>query len=321
MRCLPPLNALRAFEAAARHQSFRDAAAELHVTPAAISHQIKGLEEHLGVDLFRRLNREVRLTDAGRDCLPALREAFDRIGEAMDRVRRDDGGLSGMLTVSAAPSIAGKWLLPRLDRFRDVHPDIDIRLDATMTVTDFARDDVHVALRYGRGHYPGLYSELLLRNEVFPVCAPALMRGPRALRQPADLRHHILLHEDSAAIDPSHPDWSVWLRAAGVANVDATRGPRFTHSPMLVDAVVAGRGVALGRSVIVGDDLAAGRLVRPFGENVKVDFAFYFVCPPAALTTPKIKAFRDWIMAEAKTTAAADTAKSTSRKGRPPREK
>jgi LysR family glycine cleavage system transcriptional activator len=303
MRRLPPLNALRAFEAAARHQSFRDAAAELHVTPAAISHQIKGLEEHLGVDLFRRLNREVRLTDAGRDCLPALRDAFDRIGAAMDRVRRADSGASGMLTVSAAPSIAGKWLLPRLDRFRDAHPDIDIRLDATMTVTDFTRDDVHVALRYGRGHYPGLYSELLLRNEVFPVCAPGLTRGPRALKQPADLKHHVLLHEESASIDPSHPDWAVWLRAAGVANVDATRGPRFTHSPMLIDAAVAGRGVALGRSVIVADDLAAGRLVRPFGENVKVDFAFYFVCPPAALEVPKIKAFRRWIFEEAEQAA------------------
>jgi LysR family glycine cleavage system transcriptional activator len=304
MRRLPPLNALRAFEAAARHQSFREAAAELHVTPAAVSHQIKALEDHLGIALFRRLNREVQLTDAGRDCLPGVRAAFDQMAEAMARIGRAEAG--GLLTVSAAPSIAAKWLMPRLDRFREAHPDIDIRLDATMTLTDFIRDDVHLALRYGRGHYPGLYSELLLRNEIFPVCAPSLTRGPKALKQPADLKHHVLLHEDSASIDPSHPDWPVWLRAAGVFDVDGKRGLRFTQSAMLVDAAVAGRGVALGRSVIVADDLAAGRLTRPFGKNVKVDFAFYFVCPPTALGLPKIKAFHDWIMMEAKAAMAAD---------------
>ena len=297
MRQLPPLNALRAFEAAARHLSFREAALELNVTPAAISHQIKALEETLGTALFQRLNREVRLTDAGRACLPGLRDGFDRIADAVDRVRRSSSG--GLLTISAAPSIAAKWLLPRIDKFRARHPDIDVRLDASTAVADFVRDDVHVALRYGPGRYPGLYSELLMRTEVFPVCAPALVRGAKVLKTPSDLRHHTLIHEDMPNLDPSCPDWEMWLRAARVDRIDPTRGLRFTSGPMLVDAAIGGRGVALAKNVIVADDLAEGRLVRPFGENIPVQFAFYFVCPPSAFETPKVKAFHRWIFDEA----------------------
>ena len=294
------MNALRAFEAAARHQSFQVAAEELHVTPAAVSHQIKSLEEHLGVALFNRLNREVRLTDAGRTCLPGLRDGFDRIAEAVDKVRHRETG--GVLTVSAAPSIAGKWLLPRLERFHERHPDIDIRLDASIHLSDFVRDDVHIALRYGRGHYPGIYTELLMRTEVFPVCSPKLTRGAKALRNPADLRHHTLIHEDAPDIDPSCPDWAMWLRAAGIGGVEAKRGLRFAQAALVLDAAVAGRGVALAKSVVAADDLAAGRLVRPFGEGVPVQFAYYFVCPPASLDIPKVKAFRQWIFEEANRT-------------------
>jgi len=296
VRRLPPLNALRAFEAAARHLSFSAAAAELHVTPAAISHQIKALEDDLGVKLFRRLNREVRLTDAGQACLPGLREGFDRIAEAVSVAQRQDGG--GILTVSTSPGLAAKWLVPRLEKFRAAHPDIDLRVDASMHLVDFAREDVHVALRFGNGRYPGLHTELLMRAEVLPVCAPALLRGPHALRHPADLKHHALIHDETLAAEPGAPDWTMWLRAAGVDGVDSTRGLRFNQVALVIDAAIAGRGVALTRSVFAADDLAAGRLMRPFGAGMPIDFAAYLVTPPSLVAVPKVKAFREWVFQE-----------------------
>lgn len=299
IRRLPPLNAARAFEAAARHGSFLRAAQELNVTPAAVSHQVKALEDHLGVALFRRLNRAVQLTAPGRACLPGLRDAFDRMAEAMERARRPPAG--GALTVSAAPSFAAKWLVPRVDRFRARHPEIDLRVSASMHLADFAREDIQAALRYGRGRYPGMHTELLLRNEVFPVCSPKLLRGPQALRRPADLKHHTLLHDTTGVSDPSTPDWAMWLRAAGVADVDAGRGLHFDYASMAIDAAVAGRGVALAQIVLARDDLAAGRLVRPFDLSFPVEFAVYFVCPPAALAEANIRAFRDWIFDEVRT--------------------
>jgi LysR family glycine cleavage system transcriptional activator len=309
-RRLPPLNALRAFEAAARHLSFSRAADELHVTPAAISHQIKALEDGLGVQLFRRLNRAVRLTERGRACLPALRDAFDRMAHAVELART--GPTVGALTVSVAPSFAAKWLVPRLDRFRAKHPEIDLRVSASMHLVDFAREDIQAALRYGRGRYPGQHVELLLRNEVFPVCSPKFLKGRNALRIPADLKHHTLLHDDTGATDPSTPEWSMWLRAAGVMDVDGTRGLRFNHASMAVDAALAGRGIALAQSVLVRDDLRAGRLVRPFELAFPVEFAFYFVCPPGALADAKLRAFRDWVFAE----TAAQAEERTRRRAR-----
>lgn len=306
MRRLPPLNALRAFEAAARHLSFNAAAAELHVTPAAISHQIKALEADLGVKLFRRLNRAVRLTDAGQACLPELRDAFDRLAEAVARARRADTG--GILTVSSSPALAAKWLMPRFERFRAAHPDIDLRVDASMHLVDFTREDVHVGLRYGRGNYPGLHTELLLRSEVFPVCAPALLDGAHPLRTPEDLQHHTLIHDETLALDPSCPDWAMWLRAAGVATVNPARGLRFNQIALALDAAMSGRGVALARNVFAAADLTAGRLVRPFGAAIPVDFAVYVVLPPALLEVPKVRAFRDWLLAEAKNTPSGTAA-------------
>ncbi len=297
MQRLPPLNALRAFEAAARHLSFQDAAAELHVTPAAVSHQVKALEEELGVALFRRLHREVQLTDAGRACLPGLRDGFARIAEAVARVHDVEKG--GLITVSAAPTLAAKWLLPRIERFRAAHRGIDVRLDASLSVTDFAREDVHVALRYGTGDYPGLHSELLLETKVFPVCAPALTRGRKALKTPADLRHHPLIHEDTTFLGADFPDWPMWLKAAGVSGIDTAKGLRFGAGPLALDAAIAGKGVTLVKDVLAQDDLKAGRLVRPFADVMRVRFAYYLVCPPALLAQPKVQAFRDWIMAEA----------------------
>ena len=305
-RRLPPLNALRAFEAAARHLSFSAAAAELHVTPAAISHQIKTLEDDLGIKLFRRLNREVRLTDAGQACLPGLRDGFDRIAEAVGLAQRQEA--AGFLTVSASPAVAAKFLVPRVEKFRELHPQIDLRVDASMHLVDFARENVHVALRYGRGHYPGLDVRLLMRTEVVPVCAPALLRGPHPLRTPADLRHHMLIHDETLTNDPSASDWAMWLRAAGVDGVDSHRGLRFNQVALALDAAIAGRGIVLTRNVFAADDLAAGRLVRLFDRSMPVDFAVYIVTPPKASALPKVKAFSDWVAAE----AAAMTAPSRS---------
>ena len=307
IRRLPPLNALRAFEAAARHLSFSAAAAELHVTPAAISHQIKALEDDLGVKLFRRLNREVQLTDAGQACLPGLRDGFDRITEAVGLALRQDAG--GILTVSSSPGVAAKFLVPRVEKFRTLYPEIDMRVDASMHLVDFARENVHVALRYGRGNYPGLSVKLLMQSEVMPVCAPSLLRGPHPLREPRDLRHHMLIHDETLAQDPSCPDWAMWLRAAGVEGVDSHRGLRFNQIALALDAAIAGRGVVLARNVFAADDLAAGRLVRLFDAATPADFAVYVVTPPASAALPKVKAFCDWVTAEAQEMTAPRRAK------------
>ena len=290
-RRLPPLNALRAFEAAARHLSFTKAADELNVTQAAISHQVKALEERLGVSLFRRLNRALLLTDAGQGFLPPLREAFDRMAEATERLRGND--LRRVLTVTTLPSIAAKWLVPRLGRFRENHPDIDVRIDASLHLTDFARENVDVALRYGRGQWDGMHSVRLMTEDFFPVCSPALLLGEHGLHEPRDILHHTLLHDDSRT------DWTMWFLAAGIEGGEPTRGPAFTDSSLVLQAAADGQGVALGRSALAAADLAAGRLVRPFDISLEAEFAYYLVCPQATAESPKIASFRAWLLAEA----------------------
>ncbi len=299
-RQLPPLNALRAFEAAGRHLSFRKAAEELNVTPAAISHQVKALEEFCGAPLFRRLTRALLLTDTGQVALPLLGEGFDRLAEAATGMQAHEDG--PLLTVSVAPSFAAKWLVPRLDRFRAAYPDFDIRVDATDRVIDFARETADVAVRYGPGKYPGLRADCLMSEVSSPVCSPHLLEGPHPLCAPADLRHHTLLHVDWKLDDEAAPSWRMWLLAAGVRDIDATRGLRFNQESMVVQAALEGHGVALGSSVLVGDDVAAGRLVRPFDLSLSdpLDFSYYVVCPEAALDRPKVAAFRLWVIAEAK---------------------
>ncbi len=299
-RRLPPLNGLRAFEAAARHLSFTKAAEELHVTPAAVSQQIKTLEAYVGTPLFRRLTRALRLTEAGQAALPALREGFDKLAEA-DRILRghqDDR----VLTVSVAPSFGAKWLVPRLEGFRRVYPDYDVRIDATDRRADFDEDNVDIALRYGRGHYPGLTVESLLAETAIPVCSPALLHGEHPLRAPRDLRHHTLLHVQWQTESDAAPSWRMWLRAAGAEDVlDADRGPRFSLESMAVQSAIDGHGVALASGALVADDLAAGRLVRPFPEtdDEATAFRYYVVYPEAYLRRPKVAAFRDWVMKEA----------------------
>jgi LysR family glycine cleavage system transcriptional activator len=293
-RRLPPLSSLRAFEAAARHLSFTRAAAELHVTQAAVSHQVKALEDWLGLKLFRRQNRNVFLTEAGQAYLPAVREAFDGLADATRRLRQRDG--EGKLTVTVTLSFAAKWLMPRLGRFRRLHPDIEFRIDATDRNVDLAREEVDVGLRYGSGSWPGLAARRLLNEELFPVCSPALAA---ALKRPEDLAKHTLLHDDM------RQDWRMWLLAAGVRGVDPTRGPAFSSSAMCVQAAIDGEGVALGRSALVAADLAAGRLVRPFAVNLPTEFAYYVVYTPQAGELPRVKAFVDWLAAEAAAEEAA----------------
>ena len=294
---LPPLGALRAFEAAARLMSFSKAADELRVTPAAISHQIQALERDLGVRLFRRRNRAVALTASARVLLPGLSEAFGQIRAALGRLRARNN--SGTLTVTASPSFAAKWLVLRLHLFQERAPDIDVRLSATDEVVDLTRGDFDLGIRYGAGRYPGLEVELLLQNEVFPACSPHLLETGPPLRTPDDLRHHALIHDQAVERDPLLQTWSMWLKAAGVRGMPATPGLSFSAGHLALDAAIAGRGVVLALSTIAAADLTAGRLIRLFSLALPDPFAYYIATLPGALDRPKVRLFRDWLRQEA----------------------
>ena len=290
-RRLPPLNALKAFEAAARHESFTRAAEELCVTQGAVSHQVKALEAELGLKLFNREPRRLVITGAGRDYLVVVRDALDRIAAGTDRLLQRQR--AGVLTVSTSPNFASKWLVHRLGRFAEVHPTIDLRVSATLHHVDFAREDVDVAVRHGDGTAPGLDITRLYTEALFPVCSPGLLRGRHALRRPADLAHHVLLHLDD------RQDWSRWLDAAGVKDADLSRGPVLNQASMVIDAAVDGQGVALARTGLAARDLIGGRLVRPFSLVLPVSYAYWIVCPKATAKLPKIVTFRNWLLAEA----------------------
>ena len=293
---LPSLNGLRAFEAAARHLSFTLAAAELNVTQAAISHQIKRLEQDLGVALFVRRNRALALTPKGNEYLPGVRTAFADLRLATDRLlHRDDGHV---LTISTLASFAAKWLLPRLSGFQEAHPGIDVRITTSTTLVDFQRDRVDAAIRYGRGQWPDLRADWLMADEMFPVCSPALLAGPKPLTAPDDLRDHVLLHNANS------DDWRLWLTAAGLPTDLSTQpGVTFDMIFMTVQAAIDGVGVALGRTAYVRDDIARGRLVTPFAFALPADAGFYLVSPRTRADSPKLSALRTWLVA----TARADT--------------
>jgi LysR family glycine cleavage system transcriptional activator len=298
-RRLPPLNSLRAFEAAARHLSFTKAAEELNVTQAAISHQVKALEDSLGVLLFRRLNRALALTEAGRSLLAPAREAFDLLDVAVRRLRESEAG--GPLRISVLSSFAAKWLLPRLSHFRAQHPEVDVLVSADDRRVDMERDEYDLAIRYGKGSYPGLREEWLLGDEILPVCAPSLCEGEKGLRTPADLKRFTLLHDEVGGTQDD-PDWARWLRDAGLDKygIDPERGPGYSHAGMVLDAAMAGEGVALGRLSLCSDDLRAGRLVCPFGPRIPTRYAYRIVTSPATAERPKVRAFREWLLAEAR---------------------
>ena len=300
---LPSLNALRAFEAVARHRSISRAAVELNVTPAAVSQQVKALEADLGTALLRRVRREIHLTDAAQAGLADLRAGFDRLSRAARRMRGD--GERQLLTVRVEPTLAATWLVSRLEGFRRIRPTIDLRLDASLELPDFARDGVDLAIHYGDGAYPGLEAIRLFSDEVFPVCSPELLVGPQPLAEPADLRHHTLLHLEWNLRYGAWPDWAMWLRAAGVEDVDPGRGPRFSEQSMSLQAAQEGQGVALGSTALVADDTARGRLMQPFALHLTTSLAVYLVYPMDMAAEPKLAAFRDWLTAEAAQSQAA----------------
>jgi LysR family transcriptional regulator, glycine cleavage system transcriptional activator len=289
---LPSLNGLRAFEAAARHLSFTNAASELNVTQTAISHQIRRLEEELGIRLFVRQNRALALTPEARDYLPGVRAAFNDLRQATDRVLRRDN--DHVLTVSTLASLAAKWLLPRLSAFQEAHPGIDVRITTSTALVDFRTGDVDAAIRYGRGQWPGLRADWLTADELFPVCSPALLTGDKPLRCPQDLANQTLLHSSGGYDD----DWRLWLTAAGLpADISKQPGLTFDMIFMTLQAAIDGIGVAMARTTYVEGDLAKGRLVVPFKIALPADAGFYLVSPEAKADSPKLRAFRQWLVA------------------------
>ncbi|MEO1138093.1 MAG: transcriptional regulator GcvA [Pseudomonadota bacterium] len=297
-----PLNALRAFETAARHLSFTKAAAELNVTPAAVSHQVKALEDMLGVVLFLRLTRALRLTEAGQAALPLLNQGFDKLAKAVDQLQAYTE--NDVLRVSVGPSFGALWLVPRLDDFRMKYPKVELRIDGTDRLVNLAQNEADVAIRYGPGGYTDLHVDRLFGQVNTPVCSPDLLRGPHPIDWPADLRHHTLLHIDWKEAEAT---WRMWLLAAGVDEIDPTRGPRFTHESMAVQAALDGQGVALLGEVLISDHLDAGRLVRPFGPSFSkaLSFSFYLLSRRDRIAEPKIAAFRDWLLSDVRKTDVA----------------
>ncbi|ALP42695.1 transcriptional regulator GcvA [Aeromonas schubertii] len=287
-RRLPPLNALKAFEAAARHLSFTRAAEELFVTQAAISHQIKALEEYLGIKLFRRKNRSLLLTEEGQGYFLDIKDIFASISEATEKLLARSA--KGALTVSLQPSFAIQWLVPRLVRFSERHPDIDVRIKAVDLDEGSLTDDVDVAIYYGRGNWPGLRADKLHTEYLIPVCSPMLLIGPKPLRTPEDLTRHTLLH------DTSRRDWKAWFRQLGIDAPNVNQGPIFSHSTMVIQAAIHGQGVALGHSVLAQPEIDAGRLICPFEQVLVSKNAFYLVCQEQQSEQGKIVAFRDWML-------------------------
>jgi LysR family glycine cleavage system transcriptional activator len=292
-----PLNALRAFEAAARCLSFQAAAAQLFVTPAAISHQVKHLEAYLGVKLFHRGHQSVELTTEGETLAASLGELFGLLDVALDRAI---ASTVADLRVSTMESFAAKWLAPRLHRFHRDHPALKLRIETSNQHTDFARDGIDVAIRYGPGGYAGVFAERFMDAPVFPVCAPSLSGdGLRPLRVPDDLSHHTLLHDESASGRHGVPDWQTWLQASGATQVDAGRGPVFASIYLAQEAAVAGHGVALGVAPLVEEDLQRGRLIRPFDLSLDNAYAFWIVRRHHSDANPASHAFCQWLRLEA----------------------
>ena len=295
----PPLAALRTFEVAARHLSFTRAAAELHVTQGAVSQQIKQLEANLGFALFHRGARGLRLTDKGEALAETAQAVFRRLFDKVEELQQPEEG--GILTVTASPSLAVKWLIPRLGRFHARHPEIDVRIRPTGDPIDLVAEaaTIDMAIRFGQEPFPGLVSKAIMHETVFAVCSPDLLAKGPPLRRPEDLKHHTLLHTESARMEVnSMATWSVWLGILGVKDVDADAGPSFPNSYMLIQAAIHGQGVALTWATLAEDDLRAGRLVRLFDRAVEGSMAYFMVCTEAAARKPKVIAFRDWLTEE-----------------------
>ncbi|MFN4237369.1 MAG: transcriptional regulator GcvA [Vogesella sp.] len=297
------LNALRAFEASARHQSFSAAAEELNVTPAAVGQLVRTLEDWLGTPLFHRgSSGRARLivTDAAERALPDIRAGFDRLGIGMTLLQQASTG--GVLTVTISPAFAAKWLLPRIDRFQALCPETDVRLDTSLKPVDFAAQGIDIGVRYGSGHWPGLVAEKLMDEEVFPVCAPSVLQ--RVGREPGlgVFAGETLIHDQSMEERAGLPSWDTWMLHAGIAAGSSNRALKINNSAAVLQAAIDGHGIALARSVMARDDLMAGRLVRLF-PNITLDspLAYYVVYRNESASLPKLVRFRDWLLAEART--------------------
>jgi LysR family transcriptional regulator, glycine cleavage system transcriptional activator len=307
----PPLNALRAFEAAARHSSFKLAAKELHVTPGAVSHQVKLLEDHLGVQLFRRLTRALELTTEAHAMLPKVREGLDALHAAVERVRAREDMCS--LTVVSPPNFAARWLVPRLSSFTAAHPNVELHIASRQSMVDTRGDSVPVVseadtrsdspvamVRFGSGHYPGSHVDEVFSAVYVPVCSPKLLKGEHPLRKPDDLRYHTLLHDDTVIEEGARPSWTDWLQSVGVTDIDATRGPHFSDAALALDAAVEGMGVTLAIKPLLTTEIQAKRLVVPFDIWASTGYAYYLVTPEAQSENRALSAFRTWLLDEAK---------------------
>jgi LysR family glycine cleavage system transcriptional activator len=309
---LPPLNALRVFEAAARHLSFKEAAHELNITQAAVSHQVKSLEDYLGVELFRRSGRGVQLTEAARACLPRLREGFDALAAAVEMIR--ERGTQTELAITAPPVFTARWLMPRLADFSKRHPKIEVRvvgsskmvdagaLDSAVLMSnlDLRTETSGVEIHLGLGEYPGYRADRLFGVSMAVVASPELLKGDAPLKQPADLARHVLLHDDAMDLVAHGNAWRKWLEAAGVADrVDAAHGPHFSSNILSLEAASQKLGVALALRPLVDADIASGRLVAPFSVEVKPLGAYYLVCPEVIAERPAVAAFRKWLLEQA----------------------
>ncbi len=295
MSRLPPLNSLRAFESAGRLLSFSKAAEELNVTPGAISQQIRSLEGFLDTRLFKRRNRLIVLTDEGQLCLPLVSEGFASLTEAIEAVRKF--GRNDPLTITSAPSFISKWLIPRLDKFKALHPDIDVRIDASSRLVDFVNEDIDVGVRFGDGEYPELESRYLFSFELIPVCSPKLV-NKKKLSNISDIKDHTLLHSDYDEEDPSWPDWAMWLATAGVTDVDSSHGIYFNQADMLLEAAIEGQGIGLVGEVLAASDIAEGRLIQPFETRLPVRLCYHLVSSRQKARAAKVVAFREWILEE-----------------------
>jgi LysR family glycine cleavage system transcriptional activator len=304
-----PLNALRAFEAAARHLSFKKAARELHVTAGAVSHQIKVLEDHLGVALFRRLTRALELTPEALSMLPKVREGLENLLEAIERVRARDN--TQALTVIAPPNFAARWLVPRLARFTTRYPNLELHVASRPSMIDGressalpepvadSHDSPMVTVRFGSGRYPGQRVDEVFSARYVPVCSPRLLGGAHPLRTPEDLRYHTLLHDDTVVEEGARPSWGDWLESVGVTDIDATRGPHFSDASLSFEAAIEGMGVTLAMKPLVRSEIEAGRLVVPFDISAPASYAYYLVTPDVNGQNRAVQEFRDWLLEEA----------------------
>jgi LysR family glycine cleavage system transcriptional activator len=319
---LPPLNALRAFEAAARLLSFKHAAEELFVTPTAVSHQIKQLEEFVDLTLFNRLTRALELTPEGEAMLPKVRQGLDCFASAIECARQPAS--KGRLVVVAPPSFARRWLVPRLQRFTQAEPQVNLHLLSSLHAIesyqsgaaqafagiDLQADDSQVVIRFGAGTYPGFHVDRIIASDYIAVCSPGLMAAAHPLREPADVRFHVLLHNDTIANERARPSWEEWLRVAGVEGVDSTAGPHFSDSGMALVAAVDGAGIALAPRQLVAGEIEEGKLVSPFDIVIGRHFAYDLVTPTAISSRPAVRAFRQWLLKEAR---AEELGRSNSR--------